>query len=298
MGAIERARDAFDIARRARSVIEIARALAPPALRSRRVLNTDSMPTGVPPELAAERMRVACNRVRAAAVSPDGRAVDYAALRDDPALSELARAAADLVALTPHALRTDPERIAFWCNVYNTLVVHGIVALGIRESVMEVPSFFGSVAYRVGDYTLTPDEIENGVLRRNRRHPATRRRVMPDDHPALAFCPGDVDPRIHMALVCAAAGCPPIAFYTAEGLDAELDLAAAGFVASEVAVAPDAIVLSALFRYYPEDFGGDEGIRAFVEQHATGDQREAIERANADGLPLRYRRYDWTLNAS
>ena len=42
---------------------------------------------------------------------------------------------------------------------------------------MEMPSFFRVVAYRVGDHVLTLDEIENGVLRRNAPHPATKARL-------------------------------------------------------------------------------------------------------------------------
>ena len=39
-------------------------------------------------------------------------------------------------------LRTRTEQIAFWINLYNVLVIHGVIALGIRDSVKEVRNFF------------------------------------------------------------------------------------------------------------------------------------------------------------
>ena len=79
-----------------------------------------------------------------------------------------------LQAIDPGDMSDDESRIAFWINLYNVLAIHGVLELGIRESVMEIPTFFGVVAYRVGDFVLTLDEIENGVLRRNAPHPWTR----------------------------------------------------------------------------------------------------------------------------
>lgn len=47
-----------------------------------------------------------------------------------------------------------------------------------------------------------------------------------------------VDPRIHFALNCGARSCPPVKLFTPQGLNGELQAAAAAFVAAEVSV-PD-----------------------------------------------------------
>jgi hypothetical protein len=56
----------------------------------------------------------------------------------------------------PSRLKTDPEKIAFWVNVYNTLVIHGVIELGITDSVKEVPFFFERMTYVIGgrEYAL------------------------------------------------------------------------------------------------------------------------------------------------
>jgi hypothetical protein len=155
------------------------------------------------------------------------------------------------------------------------------------------------VAYRVGDFVLTLDEIENGVLRRNAPHPATGSRLFDDDDPRLALCPSRVDPRIHAALVCASTSCPPVAFYEASKLDAQLELATLNYVASDVEVddANRTVRVPIIFRYYQSDFGRTAGVRLFLVEHARDAQRDALEAAFEAGYALDYHRYDWSLNS-
>jgi len=44
-------------------------------------------------------------------------------------------------------LITKEAKLAFWINIYNSLVVHGIIELNIQKSVKEVSSFFEKIAY-------------------------------------------------------------------------------------------------------------------------------------------------------
>lgn len=290
--------DARDVIRHARSVGEVVRALLPPSLVRPLVLN-DAAPSGPAADPAALSATLGAlrRRLKADVYGEDG-TVDYTRLAGADAFAELAAAARSL----PDArldLPTDAARIAFWVNLYNVLMLHGVVALGIRRSVMEVPSFFARVAYRVGGHTLTLDEIENGVLRRNSPHPVTGRRLFTAGDPRHALAPARLDPRIHVALVCGAKSCPPIALYDAERLDAQLHTATTGFVASGVSIdhAARRVTIPLVFRYYERDFGGPAGVREFVVRHGDGAQRDALARASAAAYRTGYSRYDWRLNA-
>lgn len=77
------------------------------------------------------------------------------------------------------------------------------------------------------------------------------------------------DPRIHFALNCGAVSCPAIRFYSAERLEAELDLATRAFLASEARHDPaaDRVDVSPIFRLYQGDFGGTRGILDFLRRH-------------------------------
>ncbi len=249
-------------------------------------------------EIAAA-LRSITRCLEAEALANDGRGVGYASLAASPTYAALVDTSRSLRALHLPELARDPSAQAFWINLYNVLVIHGVVALGIRRSVMEVPSFFGTVAYRVGDLLFTPDEIENGILRANARHPATGLRPFASGDPRLDFAMPAADPRIHAALVCAAKACPPIAFYDGDRIDEQLALAARTFVThdTEVDERARAVRLSILYRYYADDFGGEPGVRRFLLAHAEGTLHSALERALHHRFTLAHRRYDWTLNA-
>lgn len=292
-------RDAGDILKRARNPAELAKGLMPNQWLSRRVLNAgQARAARAAPSEVAEALRALRNELKVEAVDDAGK-VDYPKLRRSETFARMQSTSLLLSAIDLGELGEDDSRTAFWINIYNVLAIHGVLALDIRESVMEVPSFFGTVAYNIGGFTLTLDEIENGVLRRNAPHPATGSRLFPAEDGRLALCPSRVDPRIHAALVCASTSCPPVAFYEAAKLSMQLDLAASGYVTADVHVdeSKRVVRLPITFRYYQSDFGGPDGIRAFLLRYSTGEQREALERAFEADLQFDYHRYDWSLNS-
>lgn len=292
-------RDVGDILTRARNPAELAKGLLPNQWLSRRVLNEGDVRGGQPAASeVAEALRKLRNELKTEAVDDAGK-VDYGKLTQSQTFVRLQETSALLRGVDLVALRDDNTRKAFWINFYNVLAIHGVLALEIRRSVMEVPSFFGTVAYRVGGFVLTLDDIENGVLRRNAPHPATGARAFCVDDPRLSLCPSRVDARIHAALVCASTSCPPVAFYDADHINGQLDLAASGYVAadSEVDEALRVVRLPITFRYYREDFGGTEGVRAFLLRHSAGTHHTSLQEAFDAGFGIDYHRYDWSLNS-
>lgn len=77
----------------------------------------------------------------------------------------------DLKYFDPFTLSTDEKKKAFWINIYNILVIHGVIELDVKHSVKEVFQFFRKVKYNIGNLYFTPDDIEHGILRSNREHP-------------------------------------------------------------------------------------------------------------------------------
>ena len=131
------------------------------------VLNECGRDAAVEPGPAAERLQTAMLAALGAHTDARGR-VDYERLRGSDAFAEAECAARALAYTRLDALAGRRDRLAFWINVYNALVLHGIVRLGVRESVLRVWNFFGRVSYRVGAFVLSLDEIEHGLLRDNR----------------------------------------------------------------------------------------------------------------------------------
>jgi hypothetical protein len=56
-------------------------------------------------------------------------------------------------------------------DVYNVLVIHGLVEQKtLPDSVLKVQHFFKTIAYTIGGFLFTPDDIEHGVLRGMAHH--------------------------------------------------------------------------------------------------------------------------------
>lgn len=188
----------------------------------------------------------------------------------------------------PSLLPDDDHRLAFWVNVYNAAVQDRL-----REDESRYDSrrrFFGREQVTVAGHDLSLDDIEHGLLRRSQ----------------LSFglgylwnpAPGEFeranrvekrDFRIHFALNCGAASCPPIAAYSVDDIDAELDLATESFVHATTDYDADDNVarVSRLFLWYRGDFGGKSGI---VDLLRT---REVVPPGATP--TLRYHDYDWSL---
>lgn len=74
------------------------------------------------------------------------------------------------------------QTLAFFINIYNALVIHATIVGGSPKTVQaaqrphddtpqgwERMKFFNSWSYYIGGYSYTLNDIENGVIRQNRR---------------------------------------------------------------------------------------------------------------------------------
>ena len=254
-------------------------------------------------EVAAELKR-AVNAFKATAFDDTGTHVDYARLRESEAYAEYRSTCTPLLCLIDlSSLRTREERLAFWINLYNALVIDAVIHFGVRESVTEgrigLLRFFRRAAYNVGGFRFSCDDIEHGILRGNRGHLLIPGPQFALSDPRRQWVLSPPDPRIHFALNCASRSCPPFGVYDAASLDNQLDQATANFVAADVSLDParSEVKLSSLFRWYAGDFGGQEGVIALLIRYLPSeDDRRRWLMDHRDKARLVHRPYDWTLN--
>lgn len=248
---------------------------------------------GVGPEIAG-RLLDRARSAKAARMADTGGRHDSGT---DQALAELARDAGALAALDPLMCLPDRDTaLAFWINVYNTLVIHGALHFRVRRAITDFRGFFRRVSYNIGGHLCTPDDIEHGLLRENRGHPARVwvPQLMPWD-PRRSWVIRPMDRRIHFALNCGATSCPPIRHYAAGSLEAELSLATRAFLSGGGAVIdPDGrgLLLSRIFLWYPRDFGWTRRRQVkSILPYLEASNRAGILSAAARGI--RYADYDW-----
>lgn len=244
--------------------------------------------------------------MQVAAIDVERGAVDYQRLRDSAAYAEYRDFTRNLRGFDPSALRSNQERLAFWINLYNALILDAAVAYGARTTVNAIRGFFWRAAYAVGGRRYSSIEIENGILRGNATHPAIPVPTFLPDDPRLAFAVLPRDPRVHFAMNCASRSCPPINFYDPGRIDAQLDLATRSFINGggiQIDRPNGRARLSRIFQWYSPDFGGGPmalfGRRAVLEfiarQLAEEDDRDFLLRP---GTRVVFGPYDWSLNSA
>ncbi len=209
--------------------------------------------------------------------------VDYACMKAHE--GQLDRYLGLLARIRPERLSREAQ-LALWIDAYNAFTVKLILGRypGIR-SIKEIPRRWKRRDWRVGGRRYSLDEIENDILRA-RFH----------------------EPRIHFAINCASKSCPDLASeaYVAPRLEAQLDAAARRFLADPrkgARVAPgrglfgrgDRLYLSAIFKWFGEDFTRAGGLAPFLLTYLPEGPRAFVARHRSD-LPVSYLPYDWSLN--
>jgi hypothetical protein len=254
------------------------------------------------PDLAAELKR-ALDKIKAQSIDEQGSKVDYASLRGSAVYNEFRHECSPkLREFDPGSLDDRDEKLAFWINLYNALVLDAVISFGVQHSVTEgwlgALAFFRKAAYNVGSERLSLDDIEHGILRGNRGHPLFPGPQFAANDRRLNWVISPPDVRIHFALNCASRSCPPIQVYSGKQIGSQLELTASHFVSEITSVQNNRRELwtSAIFRWYQGDFGGEEEVVRFVLSHLPNGELRSWITKNLNALVLRYTPYDWNLN--
>lgn len=170
-------------------------------------------------------------------------------------------------------------RMAFYLNAYNAWILRKI----LDDYPVDGPGgggfvgrnlFFRAKSITVAGKRMSFDHLENEIIR-----------------------PEFGDPRIHFALNCASASCPPLyrkAFRAAD-LDSVLDALASAYVQGnpeglQIDHSARTVRLSRIFEWFREDFSRRGGVVSFINQYR--------DVPLPDGYEIRFQEYNWNLNQS
>jgi hypothetical protein len=102
------------------------------------------------------------------------------------------------------------------------MIPHAYVQLGTPDSALQRSAFFGGVSYIIAGQVFSFSDIEHGIIRGNTRFGlALKPPFSAEGDPRLEFVL-PLDNRIHFALNCGAASCPPVKTFSPEALQEEL----------------------------------------------------------------------------
>lgn len=193
--------------------------------------------------------------------------VDYEGFQDD---RPLLNGYLDLLAnLDPDKNWSVQELLAYYINLYNAVTVDLILDNPDVASIKDIDGPWTKGRARVNGRLLSLGGIENGVLRKMN------------------------EPRIHFAINCASISCPPLLreAYTASKINEQLEKATEDFIASDKNdITQNAIALSAIFKFYTEDFYLDDtkSLIPYINKYSN-------KKVEMD-TPITFKEYDWGLN--
>lgn len=211
--------------------------------------------------------------------------VDYKGMKKDHLFREYLK---ELGEADPSKLESEDERLALACNAYNAFVINGVITHGITDSVdgftVDGSGFFDLKEHIFAGKTVSLNDIEHKMIR-----------------------PVFKEPRIHVALVCAARSCPSIRgeAYTGERVREQLEDQSRQFANNTKYVKfnedENALFLSRILSWYGDDWderypngGYLKWIDELVEDEAL---KAKIEMAIAGQVEVQFFEYDWALNS-
>ncbi|XP_070554538.1 uncharacterized protein [Ptychodera flava] len=251
----------------------------------------------------SEYMRRLILSIYADYLSPDGKGVDYKGIGESKKFNLYKKTTAELVRLDMDRLSRE-EKLAFFINIYNALVIHANVQVGPPTNLWQRYKFFNVVSYIIGGQVYSLQDMENGVLRGNRKGLGMLSRPFGGKDPRLKVSLEKVEPLIHFALVCGAKSCPPIKTYSADDIDNQLRLAGQAFLESEdgcqVNLSSREVKLSKIFKWYREDFGSNKHeVLQWLCDLMTDSQKKSdlAELLSGKNYRLSYLPYDWAVNS-
>jgi hypothetical protein len=223
--------------------------------------------------------------------------VDYKALKADR--KHLDQYANAMAALEPEVYESwnDKGKISFWLNAYNGLTLIAIIdnypikasfwksRIYPANSIRQISGVWDKITFEVTGKDVTLSEIEHKILRKEFG-----------------------EPLIHMAMVCAAHGCPALRDepYTQGQLDEQLDGQSRVFLGDKnkfmFELGNKEVWISPIFDWFGEDFvkhsdekiTKNEAILEFVQEYL--DKENEFFKHSVNVKRVKFLKYDWTLN--
>lgn len=186
-------------------------------------------------------------------------------------------------------INTDTQKVAFWVNIYNAFIQ---ISLSDNPKLYENKGkFFSSKRVEIADEKLSFDDIEHGILRKSRMKISLgylRKWFRPKWERKLRI-DGKIDWRIHFALNCGGKSCPPVAIYSNENLDEQLDYMTTAYLKEQTTYdgKTKTATSSVLMSWFRGDFGGKSGAwKILFDYKITSEKPKKLKFGN----------YNWTLD--
>lgn len=178
----------------------------------------------------------------------------------------------DLLAQNPpQSSWSKNKEMAYWINLYNAFTIATILKEYPVKSVMDIEGgkVWDKRTIKIGGKSYTLNKIEKDMLLKKFK-----------------------EPRVHFAVNCAAASCPPLLnkAWTEDNVQRYYNTQAKAFINNSKynTISAKKLEVSQIFNWYAGDFGGSDKIVPYFQKYSN----ETIK----DGAKVMFKEYDWSLN--
>ncbi|KAF8406770.1 hypothetical protein HHK36_008862 [Tetracentron sinense] len=179
------------------------------------------------------------------------------------------------------------EKLAFWINIHNALVMHAYLAYGIHGNRMRSTSLILKAAYNVGGHSIDAYAIQSSILGCQSHRSSQWLQTL--FSPGKKFKEGSgrhiyaldyPEPLVHFALCSGTYSDPAVRVYTSKNVFQELKLAKEEFIQASVCIHKERkIFLPKILYYFAKDaLLNLAGLLDVVHGCVTEAQQKAIQR--------------------
>ncbi|GMP28217.1 hypothetical protein CsSME_00003855 [Camellia sinensis var. sinensis] len=190
------------------------------------------------------------------------------------------------------------EKLAFWINIHNALVMHAFLAYGIPQNNVKRVFLLLKAAYNVGGHVVSADTIQNSILGCRMSRPGQWLRLLLSSRTKFkvgderqAYAIEHPVPLSHFALCSGSHSDPAIRIYTPKRVFQELEVAKEEYIRATFGVRKDhKILLPKTVESFAKDSGlcpagllemiqqcVPESVRKSIKKCLVGKSRKSIE---------------------
>ncbi|KAI3880203.1 hypothetical protein MKW92_001724 [Papaver armeniacum] len=183
---------------------------------------------------------------------------------------------------------TDNEKLAFWINIYNALIMHAYLAYGVPKTDLKLFSLMQKAQYTVGGHSFSAAAIEYVILKMQPpvHRPQTalvlglHKLKVPEEQHNYSI---DVhEPLVVFALSCGMYSSPAVRVYSVQNIKEELKHAQRDFIRASVAVSRRGKLLMPRMLYeFASTFVDDLTLGIWVSQYLLPHQAVVVEQCIA-----------------
>ncbi|KAG9443877.1 hypothetical protein H6P81_015217 [Aristolochia fimbriata] len=146
-----------------------------------------------------------------------------------------------LVKVNPACMRSN-EKLAFWINLYNALIMHAYLAYGVPKSEIKFFSLMQKVSYTVGGLSVSAAEIEYNILKM--KPPAHRPQIalvlalhkFKSSEEQRTYSVDNPDSIVSFALSCGMYSSPAVRIFTPDDISEQLHESLRDYIQASVGI--------------------------------------------------------------